>query len=680
MSRLTILNDENTISGRCFKGSKRIIMNKILCVLSFGICSGLVVKSNGQDADRNFPRYTGNREINTGLLDGGIPWAIGVHSYGVFRAFNNEGKTHDKDGLGYQFNHHPNLVYWKNYYWISYQGGPTDGSQGEKPPVPYLITYSADGRTWEAPETLFPSIQFKGDFTYMHSRMGFHVSTSGKLLAISFHGRHKSPNGGGDNGVARVVREIYKVNKDGRISLGPIYAIRYNEGRTFEDTSLAYYTSSADQAFVAACNELVNDKLVTQQWFEEDRREALYTANLKTPNDGPDASDKNVECKAFNWYTLPSGRIIGWWKGGAMAYSDDGWKTTSKINIDFKRLEEHRTAKMWGQKLSNDKYALIYCLNTQPPNPATEWSTVRSPLVVSKSDDGLLYPYDRAVVFGDIAPSRYINPPFAGGLNDNRDGGAQYVRGISESNTGKPNSKEPTGNLWVTYSVNKEDIWVSEVPVNIRHTTDEYIKDDFQLYHSKNLFGDWIIQSPSWAPVSLAKEKRNAFMRLYDKDPYDYAKAMRVFPASDRVIIQFRLRTSQLKSGLVNIDITDKHGKVAARLQWDKTATISAVNETTLQRISNFTANEWVRIQLRLDCKSQEYELQVGDKKISDKFKFYDTVEKLERFEIRTGKYRLNDFSRIGTWKAYPDSTFPDADKPVPMAIVDLDDLIIDKF
>lgn len=645
----------------------------IMCVSA---CLSLSSKSICQKNDTIFPRYTGNRDIDVHIQDGRQPWTIGAHSYGVFRAHNFDGKTHDKEGLGYQFNHHPNLVYWKNHYWVSYQGGPTDGAEGDKPAVPYLITYSENGRKWEAPEILFPAIRFNGELTYMHTRMGFYVSTDGRLLSVSFHGRHKTPNGGGDNGVARVVREICGIKADSRVDMGPVYAIRFNNGRNVENTGLQFYTSSSDKGFVAACDELVNNKLITQQWFEEDRRAELYTINLNTPNEGPNVEKKNNEAKAFDWYTLPSGRIIGWWKGAAMAYSDDGWQTASNIHIDYNRLNEHRTAKTWGQKLSNNAYAMVYCLETQPKNPATEWSWVRSPLVVSPSNDGLNYNTNRSVIFGDVAPSRYINPPLAGGLNDNRDAGPQYVRGISETNTGKPNTQEPTGNLWVTYSVNKEDIWVSEVPVNIRHKADQPVSDNFEIYSGQNLFGDWIILSPAWAPISLGEENNNKFMRLNDKDPYDYAKAMRVFPVDTKAEINFRVRAGQTNHGLLNIDITDKQGKVAARLEFGDEGRISTPDGKTLI-VMTYAANKWMDVKLVIDCSKQQYSLSINGKKQLSKIPFHEKTAQIERFEVRTGAYRMDDFSRIGTWKAYPATTLPNADKALPLAIFDLDNLVI---
>ncbi len=55
---------------------------------------------------------------------------------------------------------------------------------------------------------------------------------------------------------------------------------------------------------------------------------------------------------------------------------------------------------------------------------------------------------------GEVSPMRY------GG--NYKSAGPQYVRGILEGN-GTP----PDGKLWVSYSVNKEDIWVASVPVPV---------------------------------------------------------------------------------------------------------------------------------------------------------------------------------------------------------------------
>ena len=60
--------------------------------------------------------------------------------------------------------------------------------------------------------------------------------------------------------------------------------------------------------------------------------------------------------------------------------------------------------------------------------------------------------------------------------------GPQYVRGIQEMD-GTP----PDGNMWVTYSMNKEDMWVSKIPVPVMDKVDMDVNDVFgNLKDSKN--------------------------------------------------------------------------------------------------------------------------------------------------------------------------------------------------
>jgi DNA-binding transcriptional regulator YhcF (GntR family) len=153
-----------------------------------------------------------------------------------------------------------------------------------------LLMTSADGRTWSSPAVAFPEYQLpeinrdgihiaKGMFAVMHQRMGFHVAPNGRLLTLGFYGycenlRH-SPNSG--NGLGRVVREV---RADG--TLGPIYFIRFNQHAGFDASNTAYpfYRDSKDAGFLAACEALLADKLMTLQWWEEDRGEdGFYAIN-----------------------------------------------------------------------------------------------------------------------------------------------------------------------------------------------------------------------------------------------------------------------------------------------------------------------------------------------------------------------------------------------------------------
>ena len=61
---------------------------------------------------------------------------------------------------------------------------------------------------------------------------------------------------------------------------------------------------------------------------------------------------------------------------------------------------------------------------------------------------------------------------------------------------------------------------------------------------------DWNIYSPLWAPVTLDGK----WLRLQDKDPFDYAKVERKIPASKELKISFDLQAGQNDKGKVTIE------------------------------------------------------------------------------------------------------------------------------
>ena len=98
-------------------------------------------------------------------------------------------------------------------------------------------------------------------------------------------------------------------------------------------------------------------------------------------------------------------------------------------------------AKAWGQRTSDGRYALLY-----NPDLLNRW-----PLIMVTGDDGITFGNMR-VVQGELPPLRYP------GLY--KVPGPQYVRGISE--WASDNSRQDPS-MYVAYSMNKEDIWVSRI-------------------------------------------------------------------------------------------------------------------------------------------------------------------------------------------------------------------------
>ena len=222
-------------------------------------------------------RYVGKTLSNVDYHHGQLSPAVGVHNIQVFRA-DRENKN--GTALDWTYNHAPMLVYWNNTFYLHYLSNPV----GEHvPPGATLITSSKDGYQWTTPTVLFPTYRIPDGWTkqgyagvaknldaVMHQRMGFFVSKKNRLLTLAYYGialdAKDDPNDG--KGIGRVVREIYP---DGK--WGPIYFIRHNRSWDQSKSTYPFYTTAKDKGFVEACDELLANPLMMQQWVEEADRD-----------------------------------------------------------------------------------------------------------------------------------------------------------------------------------------------------------------------------------------------------------------------------------------------------------------------------------------------------------------------------------------------------------------------
>jgi len=599
----------------------------------------------------DMPRYTGPRLVDLSRHDGRLPWAVGAQCRGVFRVSRRQ--PHDQQGRGADYNHQPYLAYWRGLFWLHYLGGPSDEQHA---PVDTYATWSADGRHWERPEVIFPSVRLDGRWTQCHQRMGWYIARDGRLLTMAFQGHGRSPNDG--KGYGRLVREVYGPGR-----YGPIYALRFSRNHSEQSTGWALYDKAGDRGFVATCQEFLENKLLRQQWYEEDRIDDFFVVPGNTPG---------FEAKAFSFYRLPDGRIVGMWKKSFMTVAPE-WeygKVPAPVS-DPERFGEHDFSKMFGQRTSDGKFAVVASLGR---------GSRRNPLAVCTSRDGMDFAGEWLIIHGDIPPQRYVNPRGFCGVKggplegDNKDSGAQYVTRITEGN-GEP----PGGSLWLTYSLNKEDLWVAEVPVPICGSVDENVHDDFENMMPFGRVENWNIYAPAWCPVDVVAEIGNQYLRLQDRDPYEYAKAMRVFPRSRRVSLAFKVRTHQQGHGRLELDVLDRRGERAVQLVVDSTAgRVQARAGAELRDLGAAPPGEWLNFGLDLDTGAGVWSLSLKGQAVLNRVALSAGVADVERLEFRTGEYRQEDFSRQPDLHVYDiHNVLPNADFPVPNAMFDIDDVMI---
>jgi len=615
-------------------------------------------------------KYSGDLKPNKYFYDGLLPHAVGVHHFQTMRANRSHPPEHgESEAKGWTYNHQPYLAYWNNKFYYQYLSNLFEehGAPGRT-----LLMTSENGFHWTNPVVLFPQYDLPeikhdeyiipaGTKSVMHQRMGFYVAPNGRLLTSGFYSycatnRH-SPNAG--NGLGRVVREIYK---DG--SFGPIYFIRYNRhaGWNEKNTNFPFYKKSKDKGFLQACEALLADKLITLQWWEEDRAEdGFYVIN---PGDVENAAyfSANIVTskgagKAFCFYERPDGVLVGLWKNQYAALSSDEGNSWTKISQNPTLLTTG--AKTWAERTDDGRYAVVHNQSATKRN--------RFPMAALVSDDGHIF--DRLIsLSGEVPPKRYQ------GCHKNP--GLQYFRGIVPVN-GNP----PGDHMWIVHSMNKEDMWIARTRVPLAAEVEKHVNQNFEGITKPTDLEFWNLYVPQWAPVSVIKEpiSGNLCLELRDEDPYDYCKVERILPKSKHLDIQFRINPVVVSHGFsVQIEVQDQQGLRPMRLRIDGNW-LSNDHRKVEEHLVPFESGKWHDVQLVMDCKKQAYDLFVDGNKVYADIPFQEKMSVLERIEFRTGNYR--NYVYPETVDGQPNCTgmetedLPGADEKAPLCIYWIDDI-----
>ena len=561
--------------------------------------------------------YTGKTLSNPNRHDGGLSPVVGVHNIQILRA--NREQPSASNGNGWTYNHQPMMAYWNGQFYVHYLCDPKDE---HVPPSHTMYQTSKDGYTWTDPQVLFPELQVPEGFqkpnrpdkahdliAIMHQRVGWYTSKSGQFFAIGNYGvafdKKDDPNDG--NGMGRVIREV---RKDG--TLGPIYFIYYNGnyGKQVKNgkykTAFPYYTK-ADKATRTACEEILANPRYRMQWVEEaDRNDPLIPLHK--------------EYKAYCDYTLPDGQIAALWKHALTSTSADGGRTWAQP-VERAKGFVNSNAKIWGQRLTDGTYATVY-------NP----SEYRWPLAISLSKDG--YEYTTLnLVQGEVPPMRY------GG--NYKSYGPQYVRGIQEGN-GTPNDSD----LWVAYSMNKEDMWVAHIPVPVQTEAHSHADGtEFTVGKISDL-ATWNIYSPVYAPVSL----NDGWLTLADSDPFDYARVERKIPATRELKVSFDLKAGQNDRGLLQIEFLDSNGTACSRIELTDEGIMRCKGGARYGGMGKYDAGTVYHIEAVLSVSKRMIEVYINGKKAGQRM-FFAPVESIERIMFRTGaERRFPDIDTPADW------------------------------
>ncbi len=578
----------------------------------------------------------GGVSVDLNSHEAGIRPAIGAQSHQVLRV----NRTHPEmaEGTGWSYNHASNIAYWNDTFYVQYLSNPMDEHIA---PGHTLLATSKDGIAWNKPEIIFPPYEAPantvlpaGSHGYMmHQRMGFYVAPNGRLLLIAFYGHAEDPFEVG--GIGRVVREAYT---DG--TYGPIYFIRYESQADWNETntSLPFYKKSDDAGFLEACDALLADKLITRQWYDEDNGVDGFHQPMKEDRE------------AFSYFTRKDGKIVGLWKWSYAGLSDDGVTFSEPAKVPTFVMAG---GKQFGTKTDDGRYAIAY-------NP-TVHNEHRYPLALVTSDDGILFD-NLLSIQSEVPPRRFYGRW--------KDFGPCYVRGIIPGN-GNP----PGDDLWLSYSMNKEDIWVSRIPVTVEYAVTGPVEDNFDARPLGGRVDGWNTYSPQWAPITIAEGTSGKVLQLADKDNCDYARAIRVFQEGTKAKISFTATAAQT-DGQLDIDIQDRYGNRPIRLRFDTDGQLKYVDGSETKAVFAYTAGTTYAIALEIDATPfGSYHLTVDGKVIAEKAQLAEAVKSVERISFRTGEFR--NLPNRQTVNEEPHPPLPGADEMADEAVFMVDDVVL---
>jgi len=610
------------------------------------LCTFFNHRAVGQSGTAEEPvRFIGKLEVDFSRPDGKLPPVVGAQSFQVLRSVRNDKAL--GDGLGYTFHHHPMLTYWKNNFYVLCNACPVHEERGL---TEILLMKSNNGADWSKPEIIFPHVMYKNEPTFCNHRMGFYIAPSGRLYASTayFPQSEMPPQKGSEDTSKKyfgvVLREILA---DG--NYGPIYFVAQNNSLYQKEAfPFPYYLSASDKGFIADCESLRADKLITLHWWEQIRPEDF---NFPETLVNQIKNGNRKFAKAISYYHRNDSTVVALWKDSKSALSFDGG--TSWTNVSNLKTFSGGYAKVWGQRTKDGKFAASW-------RPIGEGSWGRYPMLWATSNDGI--EFDGAMHVNDEVTLRY-----EGGSKDI--GPCNYQIGVYEGGANIPGK-----DVWVVYSMSKEDIWISRIPVPIVAKDNQNLNETFDKTNSISDLQGWNIYSPQWAPVEVlaGDANGNKCMVFKDKDPYDYAKAFKVFnESSDLLKIGFRLLAKQINHGRFEIEIGNTENLAPIKLMLTPEGKLQVSDWQGIENVSEYAKNKWMNVELRIDIRANTFNLSV-DGKESSKFTFNSRkIKSLDRITFRSGINRGISINPID----------PETDLPLKNeAIYYLDDVMVQKM
>ncbi len=215
--------------------------------------------------------------------------------------------------------------------------------------------------------------------------------------------------------------------------------------------------------------------------------------------------------------------------------------------------------------------------------------------------------------------------------------------------------------MWVSYSVNKEDIWVARIPVPVKDKATEQVNDVFKKMSVDTALQHWNIYSPLWAPVKMESSADGPVLALRDWDRYDYAKAEHLFPETQRATVEFSVTPAQNNKGLLHVELQDTKGSPCVRLMFEPDGTLRAKSGAKFKNVMKYEAGATYNIRITVNTYTRFYSVEINGKHALNQLTF-DPVQSVARITFRTGAPRHEPHADTPAEQTFdrPDAGEPD--------------------
>ncbi|MHC4239176.1 MAG: hypothetical protein ACYSUC_05390, partial [Planctomycetota bacterium] len=115
----------------------------------------------------------------------------------------------------------------------------------------------------------------------------------------------------------------------------------------------------------------------------------------------------------------------------------------------------------------------------------------------------------------------------------------------------------------------------------------------------------------------------NHYLQLEDREPGDYARAIRTFPVSKTVNASFRIAAAQTDKGRLEVELLGELGTRPVRI-------------IVTDRITK--AGEWLDYEIQADCTTGKYSVSVNGREVVKDAAFAEASSIVYALSFRTGE------------------------------------------